>query len=206
LLLSEIRKIAGEQVPIVVSLDLHGILTERMLQHANAIVAYHTYPHVDFATTGERAARLLLRILAGEVHPVTALVKIPALVRGDELITATGRFGQMIRHAQAIEASHGGLSAGMFIGNPFTDVADLRSNSFVVTDGDAERAAREAIQMANDFWTVRAKLQAPLTSLAETIGIVKRAQGTVILKDAADATSNWIAAASSRSPSRRACI
>lgn len=190
LLLAEIRKIVGEQVPIVVSLDLHGILTERILQHANAIVAYHTYPHVDFATTGERAARLLLRILAGEVRPVTALVKIPALVRGDELITATGLFGQMIRHAQAIEAGDGGLSAGMFIGNPFTDVVDLRSNSFVVTDGDAERAAREATQMANDFWAVRTRLQAPLTKMDETIKIAKNTQGTVILKDAADATSS----------------
>ncbi len=124
LLLAEIRKIVGEEIPIVVSFDLHGILTERILTHANAIVVYHTYPHTDFATTGERAARLLLRILAGEVHPVTALVKIPALVRGDELITATGLIGKMIRQAQAIEASDGGLSAGMFIGNPFTDVLE----------------------------------------------------------------------------------
>ena len=104
--------------------------------------------------------------MAGEVQPVTALVKIPALVRGDELITATGLFGGMIRHAQAIEASPGGLSAGMFIGNPFTDVVDLRSNSFVVTDGDPERAGREALQMANDFWAVRQRLQAPLHSMA----------------------------------------
>ncbi|MCC6457660.1 MAG: M81 family metallopeptidase [Caldilineaceae bacterium] len=190
LLLAEIRQIVGEQIPIVVSLDLHGILTERMLRHADAIVSYHTYPHVDFATTGERAARLLLRILAGEVRPVTALVKIPALVRGDELITATGLFGQMIRHAQQIEASPGGLSAGMFIGNPFTDVRELRSNSFVVTDGDAERAAAEATQMANDFWAVRAKLQAPLTTMDETVEICRNTQGTVILKDAADATSS----------------
>jgi microcystin degradation protein MlrC len=145
---------------------------------------------VDFAGTGERAARLLLCILAKEVRPVTALVKIPALVRGDELITATGLIGKMIRQAQAIEASEGGLSAGMFIGNPFTDVLDLRSNSFVVTDGDANRAAREATQMANDFWAVRTKLQAPLTTMAETVQIVNSTQGTVILKDAADATSS----------------
>ena len=195
LLLAEIRQIVGEQIPIVVSLDLHGILTERMLSHANAIVSYHTYPHVDFATTGERAARLLLRILAGEVRPVTALVQIPALVRGDELITATGLIGKMIRQAQAIESSPGGLSAGMFIGNPFTDVLDLRSNSFVITDGDADRAAREAVQMATDFWAVRERLQAPLTSMQETVRIAKTTlaqpgRGTVILKDAADATSS----------------
>ena len=189
-ILAEIRQVVGEEVPIVISMDLHGILTERILQHTNAIVSYHTYPHIDFATTGERAARLLLRVMAGEVKPVTALVKIPALVRGDELITATGLFGGMIRHAQAVEASAGGLSAGMFIGNPFTDVAELRTNAYAVTDGDPDRAAREALQMAHDFWAVRERLQAPLHTVAEMIEAVNTTKGTVILKDAADATSS----------------
>lgn len=71
-LLAEIRKIVGEEIPIVVSLDLHGILTSQMLQHSNAIVAYHTYPHVDFYQTGERVAHLMVRILRGEAKPVTA--------------------------------------------------------------------------------------------------------------------------------------
>ena len=96
-LLAEIRKILGEQIPIVVSLDLHGILTDRMLQHSDAVVVYQTYPHVDFFETGERAARLLLRILSREVKPVTARVAIPALVRGDELITETGLFGKVVQ-------------------------------------------------------------------------------------------------------------
>ena len=143
-LLAETRKILGERIPIVVSLDLHGILTDRMLQHADAIAMYHTYPHVDFFQTGERAARLLLRILAGAVRPVTAAVTIPALVRGNELITATGLLGTFVRQAQAIEASPGGLAAGMFIGNPFTDVPGLCSRSVVVTDNDPARAEREA--------------------------------------------------------------
>ena len=87
-----------------------------MLEYCDAIVIYHTYPHIDFVETGARAARLLLRLLEGQVRPVTARVLIPALVRGDELITATGLFGGFIREAQAIEQSAGGLSAGMFIG------------------------------------------------------------------------------------------
>jgi microcystin degradation protein MlrC len=191
LFLAEIRKRVGEAVPIVVSLDLHGILTDRILTHADAIVAYHTYPHVDFTTTGARAARLLLRIMAGEVQPVTALVKIPALVRGDELITETGLFGQMIRHAAQIEATPGGLSAGMFIGNPFTDVAELRSNAFVVTDGDEAWAARDAVALAEEFWAVRRRLQAPFASLDEAVRVaMSTTDGTVILKDAADATSS----------------
>jgi microcystin degradation protein MlrC len=191
LLLAEARKILGEDVPIVVSLDLHGILTDRMLEHSDAIVAYHTYPHVDFFETGQRAARLLLRILEGNARPVTARVAIPALVRGDELITETGLFGQIIREALAIELSEAGLSAGMFIGNPFTDVPALRSNSFVVTDGDPAHAERDAIRLAEEFWQVRERLQASLTGLDEAVAIAEATSaGTVVLVDAADATSS----------------
>ena len=56
-LLQEARKILGEHIPLVASFDLHGILTDRMLPHADAVVVYHTYPHVDFFETGQRAAR-----------------------------------------------------------------------------------------------------------------------------------------------------
>lgn len=190
-LLAETRKILGERVPIVVSLDLHGILTDRMLEHSDAVVVYHTYPHVDFYETGERAARLLLRIMAGEARPVTAKVTIPALVRGDELITATGLFGESIRAAQAIEQSPGGLSAGMFIGNPFTDVPALCTNSLVVTDDDPVRAEREAIELANGFWKHRERMQVPLTSIPDAVRIANETQGgTVVLVDAADATSS----------------
>ncbi len=190
-LLGETRKILGEEIPIVVSLDLHGILTDRMVQHSDAIVAYHTYPHVDFFETGERAARLLLRIMAGEVKPVTAKVAIPALVRGDELITATGLFGQSIRIAQEVENGPTGLSAGIFIGNPFTDVPALQTYSFVVTDNDIALAGREAIRIANSFWANHEKMQVPLVSLDEMARVANAGtQGTIALVDAADATSS----------------
>jgi microcystin degradation protein MlrC len=189
-LLSASREIVGEKVPIVISLDLHGILTDRMLANSDAATVYQTYPHVDFFETGQRAARLLLRLLTGQIRPVTARVPIPALVRGDELITETGLFGQIVRKAQAVEASSGGLSAGMFIGNPFTDVPDLCSNAFVVTDGDADRARREAVVLAQEFWHVRHRLQSQLTSLYESVRQAAGAKGRVVLKDAADATSS----------------
>ncbi|MFN0053902.1 MAG: M81 family metallopeptidase [Planctomycetales bacterium] len=190
-LLQEARTVLGERIPIVVSLDLHGILTDRMLRHADAVVMYHTYPHVDFFETGARGARLLLKILSGRARPVTARVKIPALVRGDELITQTGAIGECIRLAQEIEASPVGLSAGVMWGNPFTDVPDLRTNSVVVTDGDAEEARRLALELARRFWQHHEKMQVPLTSLAESVRLAAQVtSGTVVLMDAADATSS----------------
>ncbi len=96
--------------------------------------------------------------------PVTAVVEIPALVRGDELKTETGLFGGWIRDSIALEQSHGGLSAGFFIGNPFTDVPDLSSYCYVCTDGDEARARREAERLAAAFWAQRRHLQAGLSA------------------------------------------
>jgi microcystin degradation protein MlrC len=189
-LIAETRRVLGDQVPIVVSLDLHGILTDRMLEHSDAIVAYHTYPHVDFFETGQRAVGLLLKILAG-ARPVTAKVAIPALVRGDELITETGLFGNSIRLAQQVESGTQGLSAGMFIGNPFTDVPALQTYSFVVTDNDPELAAREAVRIAESFWPNRQRMKVPLVNLdAMASRMLQPSQGTIALVDAADATSS----------------
>ena len=190
-LLQEARKILGEQIPFVVTLDLHGILTDRMLRHTDVTVAYHTYPHVDFFETGVRGARALLRVLNGGLKPVTARVKIPALVRGDELITETGSIRHSVNRAKEIETLPQALSAAVMWGNPFTDVPELRTNSFVVLDKKPDEAQRLALELAGLFWEHHESMQVPLTGVADSIrqaaGVT---QGTVILKDAADATSS----------------
>jgi len=191
-ILQEARKILGEALPLVASFDLHGILTERMVQHVTAFNCYRTYPHVDLYETGQRAAKLLHRVMDSNVKPVIAKIFIPALVRGNELITEIG----LIRHAEnaAIQLEESGrvLAAGLFWGNPFTDVSQLGSNSFVITDGDAELAKAEALRIANLFWEHHEMMRVPLTRLDDaaqqahdTIG-----KGTTILVDAADATSS----------------
>lgn len=190
-LLEAARSVLGEKIPFVVSLDLHGVLTDKMLRLSDAVVAYHTYPHVDFFETGIRAAKLLQKILLEGARPVTARVKIPALVRGDELITATGSIGECIRLAQQIETSNGGLSAGVMWGNPFTDVPELRTNSIVVMDGDEVAAKQKAIELANIFWMHHEKMRVPLMSLYDSVPLASEiTQGTVVMMDAADATSS----------------
>ncbi len=190
-LLEETRKLVGPALPIAVSLDLHGILTDQILQHSSVLTVFHTNPHVDFYQTGERAARLLLRLLDGDIHPVTVRVPIPALVRGPECITQTGLYGQCVKRAIAFENSPGGLSAGLFIGNPFTDVTDLCSNVFLQGQRGTEVCMiTEAESIANQFWEMRQRIQQPLTSLEESIRIAKSLTGRAVLVDAADATSS----------------
>ena len=50
--LARVRKVIGKDLPLVVSLDLHANVTPEMVEHADALIAYRTYPHIDMAVTG----------------------------------------------------------------------------------------------------------------------------------------------------------
>jgi microcystin degradation protein MlrC len=189
-LLERIRQMAGPQKPIVISLDLHGILTARMLRQVNGLAIYHTYPHVDFADTGIRAAKLLLDIIDRNLRPVIARVTIPALVRGDELITRTGCYGDLIGEAQLLERDGTALAAGVMIGNPFTDVPELCSQVIIVAERDAARATQEAERIARAFWPLRHRMQGKLIPLERAIARARGMRGPVAFTDAADATSS----------------
>ena len=68
-LLRRVREAVGPRVPVVASLDLHANVTRAMFERADALVAYRTYPHVDMAETGARAARVLDQMLRAGRRP-----------------------------------------------------------------------------------------------------------------------------------------
>ena len=190
LILEEVKKIFGKKIPVVISLDLHGVLTEKMLNNCDGVSSLLTYPHVDFADTGKRAIKLLKKIMFEDINPVAARVKIPAIVRGKELITETGLFGNQTKYAKSLIENNEVLSAGFFIGNPFTDVPELCSQSYVFTDNNKEQASENALKMANDFWPNREKMQAGLISINDAIKLGSESSATVVFTDAADAPSS----------------
>ena len=67
--LKRIRTLVGADLPIVVSLDLHGNISPEFCDLVSALVIYRTYPHVDMAETGRRAARVFDTILRCEKLP-----------------------------------------------------------------------------------------------------------------------------------------
>ncbi|MFQ5785790.1 MAG: M81 family metallopeptidase [Alphaproteobacteria bacterium] len=75
-ILRRVRAVVGEETPVVASLDLHANVTEAMMARASALVAFRTYPHIDMAETGGRAARLLLDMLARGRAPAKAMRKL----------------------------------------------------------------------------------------------------------------------------------
>ncbi len=61
--LARVRQVIGPDLPLAVSLDLHGNLSPELVCLASCMTIYRTYPHVDMAATGARAVALLGTLL-----------------------------------------------------------------------------------------------------------------------------------------------
>src|SRR5882757_6958870 len=79
-ILARVRQAIGNDVPLVVSLDLHANVTPEMIEHADALIAYRTYPHVDMADTGRAAADHLALMLKTKQRFAKAFRQLPFLI------------------------------------------------------------------------------------------------------------------------------
>jgi microcystin degradation protein MlrC len=79
-LLARVRQVIGKDLPLVVSLDLHANVTPAMVRHADALIAYRTYPHVDMADTGRASAKHLALLLKSKQKFAKAFRQLPFLI------------------------------------------------------------------------------------------------------------------------------
>ncbi|MBI3374191.1 MAG: M81 family metallopeptidase [Betaproteobacteria bacterium] len=101
-LLRRVREAVGPRVPIVASLDLHANVTRAMFERVDAMVAYRTYPHVDMAETGARAARLLDATLRSGA-------RLPSAMRTFDYLTGIPSQCSFIEPCHSIYAALGEL-------------------------------------------------------------------------------------------------
>lgn len=86
-LVSRIRAVVGPDMMISVSLDSHANVTAQLLSLANGVVAYRTYPHIDMADTGRRAAKLLLATADNPSKTCKAVRRLPFLIPVNSMST-----------------------------------------------------------------------------------------------------------------------
>ena len=122
-LLGRLRALVGPELPIVASLDLHANVTRRMLQEADALVSYRTYPHVDMAATGELAAELLARrFAAGRREPMHAR-RLPFLIPLNAQSTWMEPAKSLYDELLALDREHGTLLS-FCMGFPASDIVE----------------------------------------------------------------------------------
>jgi microcystin degradation protein MlrC len=193
-ILAAVRGVVGPSVPVASSLDLHGHITPRTLEHATILVGYQEYPHIDIYETGERTARMLLETLHGRLRPALALAKRPMIVSPVNARTTDGPLRRVVDAARQMERDGRVLAASLFPVQPWLDVPDLGFAALVVADGSAEAAQAAADQLAGMAWDARAEFEPEIVSLAEAVRIGLASQGTTVVGDAGDAPSSGAAA------------
>ncbi len=152
-LAAAIRAAIGD-VPLVMCLDLHANVTRRMVGASDAIIGYHTDPHVDQADTGRRAARLALAVIEGRVRPVTAMAKRPMLMPAEAMNTTSGPLGAVRRHWDTA-LPNAVLDLSLFPVQPWLDVPELGFGVLVTTDGDGSLAESAAESVADEAYRLR---------------------------------------------------
>jgi microcystin degradation protein MlrC len=194
-ILAAVRATVGPDVPIAASLDLHGHITPRMLEHATILVGYQEYPHIDMYETGARTAQLLLDALHGRRRPVLALAKRPLLLSPVNARTTDGPLRPAVEAARAMERDGRILAAALFPVQPWLDVPDLGFAALVVGDGDPAAAQAAADELADMVWNARADFEPDIVPLADAIRIgLSAPEGVTVVGDAGDAPSSGAAA------------
>jgi microcystin degradation protein MlrC len=192
-ILEAVRRRIGPRKPLVTTLDLHANVTERMAKNADALVLFHTAPHIDVFETGQRGAAVLRRILDG-ARPRLVLRKIPMVVPAERANTqdpASVSFGLRER-LQALERDPAMLAAGLATVQPWLDVSELGTAVVVVTDDDAHLANKVAGEFAGEVWRRRHEYLPDLVPVAAAVrnAFQEHAAGLVVISDSADATTS----------------
>ncbi|MGB5102131.1 MAG: M81 family metallopeptidase [Steroidobacteraceae bacterium] len=160
--LRRVREIVGPTVPVVASLDFHANVSLQMARQATALVSYRTYPHVDMADCGARAARVMHDLLGG-ARVVSYLEQVDFLVPLTSGSTLAEPLQSLMAEAEAAERAPV-LALGLAPGFPAADVADCGpsvygcgSDAFVVATTVRQLAAglrRREGEFALELYTV----------------------------------------------------
>lgn len=186
-LLDRLRRVLGPRVPIVASLDLHANVTEKMLRIADGLVAYRTYPHVDMAETGERAAFLLRRILQRGNALYRASRRIPFLIPINGMCTLIEPAQGIYQALCAAEDRHA-LSLSFAMGFPAADFPEC--GPMVWGYGDSEHVEQEVTALSSQVmareaeWVVR--LLEPEDAVQTAMKIAATASRPVVIADTQD--------------------
>jgi microcystin degradation protein MlrC len=166
-LLRRVRETVGPRVPVVTSLDLHANVTRAMIDGAEGLVAFRTYPHVDMADTGRRALPLLEKILQRGEKPARAYRQLPFLIPLTAQCTLIDPAKALYARLAELE-SRTGVTLSFTPGFPAADFADCGPAVFGY-GFDREAVARAVDELAADVAAEEARFQPEILSPEDAV-------------------------------------
>ena len=188
-LISSVREVVGNKIPIVVTLDLHAHVTKKMITNSNAILAWEQYPHLDPYETGERGANLLKIILEKNINTTMYFSKIPLLHSAINASTfGDTPFADLMRDLKKEEKNNPLILSTSFIHvDPYIDQPEMGGGALVITDNDYDLAKNISLKHTKKYWKKRAEFEPILFSPKDAVLKGIELQSNVLLVETADA-------------------
>lgn len=184
--LERMRAIAPD-LPIAVTFDMHGNITERLAENVTLFNCYKSYPHTDMYETGRVVGRIMLDALAGRCKPVMAFRRVPVLAQTLRMGTADEPMRTLQQMTREEEADPAILCASVFGGFPMADIPKAGMSVIVIADGDRAAASRSADRLADAAWAAREEFLYRHEPLAEAVARAKEiTEFPCVLLDHAD--------------------
>jgi microcystin degradation protein MlrC len=188
-LLSKLRALVGNDIPIGIGLDMHAHVTRAMLHAADICTACKECPHIDFPECGARVVDCLHGVHEGRLNPVRAMAKAP-MIHLDSGLTANAPFAEIRARAQQIQAREPSIEdISLYQVYRFSDYEEEKgSTAVVLANGSPEVAARAAEELAQVFWRQRDHFSSPLPSIDAALDRVAREKNVrpFVLGDSGD--------------------
>jgi microcystin degradation protein MlrC len=201
-LLRRVRGAIGPSRPLVCTLDFHANLTDEMVRHADVLIGYKTYPHIDQRERGLDAASVLRRMLIEGLRPQMVLCRRPLLPHILSQATDRAPMAEIMGAAAEAERAEGLICVTVAAGFPYTDVphsgfavlavGDNRAAACAVAEGLADlgwqRRAEFASEIPNAAEAVKKAIAAPdgltvLVDVGDNVGAGTPGDGTVLLQE-----------------------
>jgi microcystin degradation protein MlrC len=187
-ILRRVRAAIGPDVPLVASLDLHGNVTPLMVDSADALIAYRTYPHVDMAETGKRSADYLAGIIGTSRRHAKAFRQLPFLIPIAWQATAMEPCRTIYGRRDALE-SEAVPTLSFLPGFPAADFPDCGPSlvAYGASQAEADQAAdvMAALVQASEE-AFRGRVYTPDEGVQEAMRIAEGASRPVVISDTQD--------------------
>ncbi|MCX8505004.1 MAG: M81 family metallopeptidase [Alphaproteobacteria bacterium] len=144
MILRQIRQVIGKEPLLIASLDWHANVTPDMVEAADWLTIYRTYPHIDMHETGARLASRLSHIQRPIARHFRAVPYVIPLTAQSSLANPMAR---LLAERAALAPDHQTeLELGLAAGFPPADMPDMGPSIFCY--GCGENANGNAVENA----------------------------------------------------------
>lgn len=152
--ISAVRAAVGPDVLISASYDLHGNISQTIIDGLDMFSTYRTAPHIDVPDTMRRAVTMLVRALKTGVRPLLGWVPVPVLLPGERTSTQDEPARSFYTQIHEVEEPTGIWDASFQVGYVWAD--EPRSTACaVVTGTDRTALEKAALHLAQNYWDIR---------------------------------------------------